>query len=163
MEQYRHQNPDIENINAILANLKQRNVLPNQSNLFGVGMSQGSGFCSLITALNNYKAGALYCVPGISAVFYQSSVPILWTISRNDVSEEPTRLTDSYANYKKLAGRGIRAEFYVNEPSPVYPERFLIIPGVDKATSNQIYDDLRKGGQVDTNGFFKANPRQSEA
>ncbi len=156
-------NPDIENINAILANLKQRSILPNQANLFGVGMSQGSGFCSLITALNNYKAGALYCVPGISAVFEQSSVPILWNISRNDVTEEPTRLVDSYANYKKLAGRGIRAEFYVNEPSPVYPERFMIIPGVDRATSNQIYNDLKNGGQLDANGFFKTNPRQSEA
>ncbi len=156
-------NPDIVNIDAILANLKQRGILPDQSKLFGVGMSQGSGFCSLITALRNYKAGALYCVPGISAVFEQSSVPILWNISRNDVTEEPTRLADSYANYKKLAGRGIRAEFYVNEPSPVYPERFLIIAGVDKATSNQIYSDLKTGGQLDANDFFKTNPRQSDA
>ncbi len=156
-------NPDITNIDAILANLKQRNILTNQANLFGVGMSQGSGFCSLITALKNYKAGALYCVPGISAVFDVSTVPILWNISRNDVTEQPTRLSDSYANYQKLSGRKIRAEFYVNEPSPVYPERFAIIPGVDAASSRQIYSDLKKGGQLDAADFFKTNPRQSDA
>ncbi|MBC8153865.1 MAG: hypothetical protein H7Z72_13230 [Bacteroidetes bacterium] len=156
-------NPDINAINAILANLKQRNIVPNLANLFGVGMSQGSGFCSLITALNGYKAGALYCVPGISAVFDQSTVPILWNIARNDVTEEPTRLADSYANYKKLIGRGIRAEFYVNEPAPIYPERFTFITGVDVATSNQIYTDLKKGNQLDAKDFFRTNPRQSEA
>jgi len=156
-------NPDITAINAVLANLKQRGILTNQTNLFGVGMSQGSGFCSLITALNGYKAGALYCVPSISAVFDQSTVPILWNISRNDVTEEPTRLTDSYANFKKLAGRGIRAEFYVNEPSPVYPERFTFIPGVDVSTSNQIYTDLKNGGQLDATDYVKTNPRQSDA
>ncbi|MBC7922463.1 MAG: hypothetical protein H7Z75_15390 [Ferruginibacter sp.] len=156
-------NPDINAINAILANLKQRAILPDQGNLFGVGMSQGSGFCSLITALNRYQAGALYCVPGIGAVMDATTVPLLWNISRNDVAEEPTRLADAYANYQKLAGRGIRAEFYVNEPSPVYPERFTAIPGVDRATSNQIYDELKKGGQLDANNFFRTNPRQSEA
>ncbi|GAB3222633.1 alpha/beta hydrolase family protein [Spirosoma arcticum] len=156
-------NPDINAINAVLATLKQRAILLDQTNLFGVGMSQGSGFCSLITALNSYKAGALYCVPGISAVFDQSTVPILWNISRNDVAEEPTRLADSYANYKKLAGRGIRAEFYVNEPSPVYPKRFTIVPGVDKATSILLHNDLKKGEQLDSNDFFRTNPRQSDA
>lgn len=156
-------NPDINAINGILASLKQRNILPNQANLFGVGMSQGSGFCSLITYLNSYRAGALYCVPGLNAVFDQSTVPILWAMSRNDVTEEPTRLSDAYANYKKLSGRGIRAEFYINEPSPVYPERFTYIPGVDVATSNQIYNDLKQGGQLDAANFFTTNPRQSDA
>ncbi len=156
-------NPDIVNIDAILANLKQRNILTNQANLFGVGMSQGSGFCSVITYLKNFKAGALYCVPGIGQVFDISTVPVIWAISRNDVTEEPTRLADSYTNYGKLAARKIRAEFYVNEPSPIYPERFTTIPGVDVASSNQIYTDLKKGGQLDANDFFKTNPRQTDA
>ncbi len=156
-------NPDIVNIDAILANLKQRNILVNQTNLLGVGMSQGSGFCSLITYLKNYKAGALYCVPGISQVFDVSTVPVIWNISRNDVSEEPTRLADSYNNYKKLSARKIRSSFYINEPSPFYPERCTIIAGVDAASSKQIYNDLKKANWLDDKDFVKNNPRQSDS
>ena len=156
-------NPDILNIDAILANLKQRNILTNQANLFGVGMSQGAGFCSLITYLKNFKSGALYCVPGLGPVFDVSTVPVIWNMSRNDVTEEPTRLADGYTNFLKLSNRKIRSEFYANEPSPMYPERFTTIPGVDVATSNQIYNDLKKGGHLDANDFVKVNPRQSEA
>jgi Divergent InlB B-repeat domain len=155
-------NVDIANIDIILNSLQTSSIIANKP-LYGVGMSQGSGFCSLITYLKNYKAGALYCVPGISQVFDVSNVPVIWNMALKDVTEDPNRLTSATTNYNKLLARSIPASYYVNQPTPVYPSRFTIIPGVDLAGSTAIYNALKAAGHLDAKGFFTIDPRLSSS
>jgi hypothetical protein len=154
---------DIANIDVILNSLQTSNVIAVGKPLYGIGMSQGSGFCSLITYVKNYKAGALYCVPGISSVFDVSTVPIIWNMARKDVTEEPNRLIDSKANFDKLQARSIPSVYYINEPTPLYASRFTIIPEIDLAGSTSIYNGLKNAGYLDAKGFFNTDPRLSSA
>ena len=153
-------NVDISNIDIILSSLQTSGIITNKP-MYGVGMSQGSGFCSLITYLKNYKAGALYCVPGISQIFDNSTVPVIWNMALKDITEDPNRLTSALTNYNKLLARSIPASYYVNEPTPVYPSRFTIISGVDIAGSTAIYNALKSAGYMDAKGFFTVDPRLS--
>lgn len=153
---------DIANIDVILSSLQTSGVITNKP-LYGVGMSQGSGFCSLISYVKNYKAGALYCVPGISPIFDNSTVPVIWNMALKDITEDPNRLTTALTNYNKLLARSIPASYYVNQPTPVYPSRFTIIPGIDLAGSTAIYSSLKNAGYLDAKGFFNTDPRLSSA
>lgn len=68
---------DIANIDAILNTLQTNGIIAANKPKYGIGMSQGSGFCSLIAYVKQYKAGALYCLGGIDQVFGVSTVPII--------------------------------------------------------------------------------------
>jgi hypothetical protein len=155
-------NIDIENIAIILSNLQNRSLISSAKPLFAVGMSQGGGFASLISALENYNAAALYCIPGISSVFEESNVPVIWNMAENDVTEEPTRLQDAEDNYLVLKSRGIACSFYVNPPSPLNPILFRFIDDVTETIATDIYESLKINNWLDTNHYFTVNPRQNE-
>ncbi|MBC7934245.1 MAG: hypothetical protein H7Y86_02635, partial [Rhizobacter sp.] len=154
---------DIANIDIILNTLQTSGVIVAGKPLYGVGMSQGSGFCSIITALKNYNAGALYCLGGIDQVFDQSTVPIIWNMAAKDLTEDPNRLVTAKANYDKLAARGIGSAFNINDPTPLYPARFTIAPNISITASTEIYNGLKAGGYLDAKGFLNFDPRVNNA
>jgi hypothetical protein len=149
---------DISNIMAILDTLRGRGLLSASTRLFGVGMSQGSGFTSMIACVKGFAANALYCVPGIDTAIAVTQSPTQWCIARNDTADDPLRLAKSEANCARLRGRGIGAEIFVNEPSPVVPTRFWRVPGIDSSASREIHDDLRAAGYLDGRDFLTINP-----
>jgi hypothetical protein len=154
---------DIANIDVILNSLQTSGIIAAGKPLYGVGMSQGSGFCSLITAAKNYKAGALYCLGGIDQVFNQSTAPIIWNMAAKDLTEDANRLITAKANYDKLLARGIACSYQVNEPTPLYANRFTIASNISTAASTEIYNSLKNGGYLDANGFLNIDPRLSNA
>ncbi len=154
---------DIANIDIILNSLQTGGVTAAGKPLYGVGMSQGSGFCSIITALKNYKAGALYCLGGIDQVFDQSTAPIIWNMAAKDLTEDPNRLITAKANYDKLAARGIGSAFIINGPTPLYATRFTIAPNISITASTEIYNGLKAAGYLDAKGFLNIDPRVSNA
>jgi hypothetical protein len=156
-------NVDIANIDIILSTLQTNGVIAASKPLYGLGMSQGGGFCSLISALKNYKAAALYCVPGLDQVFTQSTVPTIWNLASKDVTQEPSRNTNAKANYDKLVGRGIAASYNVNDPSPLYASRFTFLINVNTTASTEIYNSLKNAGYIDAKGFFTLDPEVNTA
>ena len=121
---------DIANIDVIISSLQTSGILTAGKPFYGVGMSQGSGFLSLISYVKNYKAAALYCLGGIDQVFNITTVPTIWNMAKMDITEDPNRLVTANANYQKLQARTIPSSYYVNEPSPIFPNRLTIVPGI---------------------------------
>jgi hypothetical protein len=152
---------DVANIDVILNKLQTDGVIAAGKSFYGVGMSQGGGFCSLISALKKYKASALYCVPGLDQVFAQTTVPTIWNLASKDVTQEPARNANAKANYDKLIARGIAASINTNAPSPLYPSRFALLTNVNDAASTEIYNELKSGGYIDAKGFFNIDPEVS--
>lgn len=155
---------DIANIDTILGSLQSSGIIAPGKPLYGVGMSQGSGFLSLISSVKGYKAAALYCLGGIDQVFNTSTVPTIWNMAQQDITEDPNRLVTAQANYNKLQARGIPSVYYVNQPAPLYPTRFTIIPGINANGSTAIYNALKSAGYVDAKGcYLTLDPRVSQA
>lgn len=152
---------DIVNIDAIISSLQSSRIIAAEKPFYGVGMSQGSGFLSLISFAKNYKAAALYCLGGIDQIYDNTTVPTIWNMAKMDVTEDPTRLVTANANYQKLQTRTIPSAYYVNEPSPIFPNRFTIIPGIDSNGSAAIYNSLKNAGYINAKGYFTIDPRVS--
>ncbi len=51
--------------------------------------------------------------------------------------------------------------FYINQPSPVYPARFAYVPGLSTANAQTIFIWMQTQGCIDSNGKILANPYQS--
>lgn len=154
---------DIANVDTIFASLQSSGIIASGKPVYGVGMSQGSGFLSLISSVKSYKAAALYCLGGIDQVFNTSTVPTIWNMARKDITEDPNRLTTAQANYNKLQSRGIASSYYVNEPTPLYTTRFTIALGIDAAGSTAIFNALKAAGYIDANNYLTLDPRVSQA
>ncbi len=152
---------DIANIDVIISSLETSGIIAANKPKYGVGMSQGSGFCSLITFVKNYKASALYCLGGIDQIFNTSTIPTIWNMARKDITEDPNRLTTANANFQKLQQRTIPSQYYVNEPTPLNINRFTIVPGITTAGSLSIFNALKNAGYLDANNYFNIDPRVS--
>ena len=152
---------DIANIDIILNSLTTNGVIASGKPFYGVGMSQGSGFLSLISSVKNYKAAALYCLGGIDQIYDNSTIPTIWNMAQKDITEDPNRLVTANANYQKLQNRTIPSVYYVNEPSPLAPNRFTIIPGIDANGSVAIFNALKSAGYINAKGYFTIDPRVS--
>ena len=152
---------DISNIDAIIISLQTSGIIATGKPFYGVGMSQGSGFCSLISYVKNYKAAALYCLGGIDQIYDNTTVPTIWNMAKLDITEDPNRLVTANANYQKLQTRTIPSAYYVNEPSPISPNRFTIIPGIDASGSTAIFNALKSAGYINAKGYFTIDPRVS--
>jgi len=51
--------------------------------------------------------------------------------------------------------------FYMNPPSPAYPARFALIPGLSTSTAQAIFTWMQSQGCIDANGNILSNPYQS--
>lgn len=152
---------DIANIDVIINSLQTSGMIAAGKPFYGVGMSQGSGFLSLISTVKNYKAAALYCLGGIDQIYDNTTVPTIWNMAKLDITEDPNRLVSAKANYQKLQTRTIPSAYYVNEPTPIFPNRFTIIPGIDASGSAAIYNSLKTAGYINAKGYFTIDPRVS--
>jgi len=151
-------NIDIANIAVILSSLQTNGIIANGKPLYGVGMSDGSAFCSLITYLNGYKASALYCYGGIEKVFPLTTVPTIWNMASMDITDDPNRQISAMANYNVLKSRGIACIYHVNQPTPLYASRFTINSAISSDASTSIYNALKNAGLLDAKGFLKTDP-----
>ena len=152
---------DIANIDIIISSLESSGIIIANKPKYGVGMSQGSGFCSLISFVKNYKASALYCLGGIDQIYNSSTIPTIWNMALKDITEDPNRLTTANANYQKLQQRSIPSQYYVNQPTPLNENRFTFIPGISSAGSLSIFNALKGAGYLDSNNYFNTDPRVS--
>ena len=154
---------DITNIDAIISSLQSSGVIASGKPFYGVGMSQGSGFLSLISFVKNYKAASLYCLGGIDQVFNTSTIPTIWNMAQKDITEDPNRLTTANANFQKLQGRTIPSAYYVNQPNPLLANRLTVVPGIDSSGSIAIINAFKNVGYIDAKNFVTIDPRVSQA
>lgn len=157
-------NPDITNIGAIIATLRSRGLIAADTPLLAQGTSRGGAFSSEAAYFLNFRATAIYIAFGINAVMQKTGVPTIFCMAANDDQElvGPEGNQTAYTQFLDLQERGIAADYYLNQPSPVYPERFWRIPGLNADDSRSIYAVLKDEGFLDARDLLTESPRESD-
>lgn len=154
-------NPDITNVQTAIASFVARGLMTNQTPIFASGISNGGGFAPRVSLFLGFRGTAIYIATSNATIMQNTGSATIWNIMRNDSTLAPGSVEEAFSNYSILRGRGIRAEYNVLEPSPVFPERFRRIPGLTAADSNAIYDALKSNGFLDRRDLLVQNPNTS--
>jgi dienelactone hydrolase len=155
-------NPDIQNVQDVLNTFISQGLMSSSTPVFAAGMSNGGGVAPTLSLALGFKATAVYCAPGKQDVFSVTSVPTTWNLAQNDTSVSP-KSSHAFSNYQTLLSRGIDTDYFVNQPSPLYPFRFAAIPELTTDDSQIIYEAFVNANPplLDTNGYLLADPTTS--
>lgn len=150
-------NVDYANIKIITDTLYNRGITDRSKPRYSLGMSNGGNFSAALSFLYHYKAGISYCAPAGSVVASSSTVPFQFCMARFDNNENvgPAGNAAALDNSKALTGRGICSKYFINEHSPLYPERFARNGDIDLSKSAAIFNELKAKGFLDSRNYFK--------
>jgi hypothetical protein len=68
-----------------------------------------------------------------------------------------TGKADALTNSKGLNSRGVCSKYFINDRSPVYPERFARRPDISAATSMALFNELKNNKWLTDKNYLKAN------
>lgn len=154
-------NPDIANIQSALATFRNRGWINTQTPVFASGSSFGGGFAPEVAYLFGFRGTAIFIATSSAPLVALTGVPMIWNIMQNDTTLAPGSVQTAFQNYSTLRSRGVRAEYNVLKPSPVFSARFKRIPGVTDAQSLAIYNALKSNNFLDSRDYLRANPKTS--
>ncbi len=128
--------------------------------VYFVGISQGGFFATRAAAEADrgalpftVKAVASYICPGSRAALENTAVPTIFMLARNDdVMDNGWALSD----FDLLLDRGIATQLWIQEPTPVHPDRFWGIPGLSQTDSQLLQRGLKANGLLDAQNFLLA-------
>ena len=164
--QWDHTNPpptnaDLQNVMAIIQDLRNRGLMRANEKIFALGFSNGAVFSSYIAHLANWAAAACYSATGLENWILTTTIPHIWSFGVNESSGNPTQMQRTYEHYLNLVSRGIPARHSFFYPSPVFPKRFQRIFGMTEADSLAIYNSLKNAGKLDGFDHQIISPRVS--
>lgn len=146
------QNPDIAATTVTLDQLPNR-TLP----LFTLGVGNGGTFASGLASAEEYRATALFSAPPSENSGSNAPPPHIFCLAEND-PEAGTVNKESFNYYQWLLGQGVKSQYAIHSPSPLYPQRFARIKGIDTATSRQIFAEITRESALNTRGYLTESP-----
>ncbi|MEP6902267.1 MAG: hypothetical protein ABJA66_10985 [Actinomycetota bacterium] len=155
-------NVDINNVQAIINSFISRGFITTNTPIFSTGMSNGGAFSPRVAYALQFKAAAIYCAPG-STFINITNIPTIWNMEQYDDNDNVGSAGNAtaFTNSQILANRGIIAQYNLNIPSPVYPQRFARIPGLTLSDSQTIYNSLKNNGFLDRDNYLSEDPNTS--
>lgn len=152
-------NVDFGNIKAIRDTFYARGYTTPAIPLYSIGMSNGGAFSSCLSYLYKFKSGVSYCAQAYKLVFDMSTTPYQFCMAKNDDQSEvgATGNADALTNSNGLNSRGVCSKYFINDRSPVYPERFARRPDISASTSTALFNELKNNNWLTGKNFIKAN------
>ena len=149
-------NIDYANIKIITDVFYSRGVTNRSKLRYSVGMSNGGNFSSYLSSLFSYKAGVSYCAQSGAPIALSSVTPLQFCMARFDNNENvgPTGNANALTNSQTLTGRGICSKYYMQEHSPLYPERFARKGDITIAKSTSVFNELKSKGYLNSKNYF---------
>lgn len=149
-------NIDYANIKIITDTFYNRGITNRSKFRYSAGMSNGGNFSAALSLLFNYKAGVSYCAPAGSPVALVSTIPFQFCMARFDNNENvgPTGNANALSNSQTLTSRGICSKYYMQEHSPLYPERFARKGDITIAKSTAVFNELKSKGFLNNKNYF---------
>ncbi len=149
-------NVDFANIKIITDTFYNRGVTSRSKLRYSVGMSNGGNFSTYLCTLFNYKAGISYCAPSGNPIASSTNTPIQFCMQRYDNNENvgPTGNASALTNSQTISGRGICSKYFINEHSPLYPERFARRGDITVAKSIAVFNEIKAKGFLDNKNYF---------
>jgi hypothetical protein len=161
---FRADNVDLLNLEALFASLEARGVLAADTPKFALGMSAGGAFSHFLGTVAaspvadrfprlRFEAVVSYCADTGPRPATLSTTPSAWFMCGAEDHPEVSN-TEARANSERLAARGIPTLYVEHPATPLYDERFSRIEGIPLATSSAMAAELRAAGFVDAGGFL---------
>jgi hypothetical protein len=153
-------NVDIVNIQTCLNYLTGLGLINANTPLFVAGMSDGGDFAPYAAYVYNCKGCAIWCSGGNNQMTFTTTLtPTIWCLAQYDDDYLHTSfLSIAQSNLSSLTSRGIAGSIHEHPASPVYPGRFLRIPGLAQSDSESIYNSLQSNGFLDANNYLVSDP-----
>jgi len=149
-------NVDFANLKIITDTFYNRGVTSRSKFRYSAGMSNGGNFSASVSYLFSYKAGVSYCAPSGNPIATVSTIPFQFCMARFDNNENvgPTGNANALTNSQTLTSRGICSKYYVQEHSPLYPERFARKGDITIAQSTSVFNELKSKGFLTNKNYF---------
>jgi hypothetical protein len=149
-------NVDYANIKILTDSFYNRGVTSRTKFRYSAGMSNGGNFSSYLSALFSYKAGISYCAPSGAAIAAITNTPFQFCMARFDNHENvgPTGNANALVNSQTMTNRGICSKYYMQEHSPLYPERFARKGDITVARSIALFNELKSKGFLNAKNYF---------
>lgn len=158
-------NADVLNVKASINYFISLGLMTTNTPKYSTGMSDGGGFAPKPAYYLGFNACSIWCAAGAPlAAFNVSTVPTIWSLAQNDdLYNHTTFLQDSQTGLASLGAQHppVLGELRENTPSPVYPRRFMRIPGFTAAYSQMIYNDLKNNGFLNAQDYLLTDPNTS--
>lgn len=149
-------NIDLQNIKVVRDTLIKSNwKIKSEWPQYAVGLGNGGAFASLAAMVYDWSAVASFCEEGEELLFQETTVPTRWNMAMYD---QDTMVSNSqaYANYQTLVSRGICAEYWEQDRSPLYPERFERAI-CDEEKSAALFQELEDNNHLSQGGWVKGS------
>lgn len=149
-------NVDYANIRIITDTFYNRGLINRSLPRYSIGMSDGGFFSAALSNIYQFKAGVQYCSQGPSNIMSVTNVPIQFCMARFDSNPSigATGNADALSYSKSLNARGVCSKYFINERSPIYPERFARTGVIPINISISIFDELKSNGLLDNKNYF---------
>lgn len=149
-------NVDFANLKIITDTFYNRGITNRSKFRYSAGMSNGGNFSASVSYLFSYKAGISYCAPSGNPIATLSTIPFQFCMARFDNNENvgPTGNANALANSQTLTSRGICSKFFMQEHSPLYPERFARKGDITLAKSAALFNELKAKGYLTNKNYF---------
>ena len=155
-------NIDLQNIQKLSQDISTITSVPSDGLRLAVGISNGGAFSITVGAALSFDAVTSLCGVGREAVFLQTQTPTQWLMCGNDTNETVSSQRDQWEDgTNSLQERGIRTDYGVFPPSPMYSERFMRI-GTTQEESQSAVEELRANDVLDENNFLLFSPKDIE-
>ena len=148
-------NVDYANIKIITDTFYNRGVTNRNKFRYSAGMSNGGNFSAYLSAYYKYKAAISYCAQA-GAVALTTQTPLQFCMARFDNNENvgPTGNANALTNSQMITNRGICSKYYMQEHSPLYPERFARKGDITITQSNSVFNELKSKGFLTNKNYF---------
>lgn len=149
------ENPDLQIVRAVLTAFLDRRLIARGEPVYALGAAGGGNFAARVAQSLPCKAAAIFFAPGFLPAGY--AVPTIWLMAQNEARGQPQAL----AAYTRLLHDQVPAKFEINDASPVFPQRFHRIRGVDPEQSRAIYAFLKEKRYLDAGEMLAQDPEAS--
>lgn len=148
-------NIDLVNIRNITDTFYNRGTTNRSRLRYTLGMSNGGFFSGIVSYAFKFKAGISYCAPS-GALVGVSSIPLQYCMQRDDNNPNVGPVGNAIAlnNSQTLSSRGICSKYFINEHSPLYPQRFARRSDISIATSAAIFNELKNKGYLNSKNYY---------
>jgi hypothetical protein len=134
-------NNDYKNCELIIAELKNRNIISENENIYAIGNSNGGLFAQGFADLFAAKACVVFnAQPNIHISADKQTTPIMFNVNVNDISVNSSinqLFVDSLKNVSKCAS------IHYTRATPLYPEAFARTRMIPMDLSIKLFDELK--------------------
>ena len=149
-------NVDYANIRIITDTFYNRGVTDRSKPRYSIGMSDGGFFSGALSYMYHFKAAVQYCAQGSTNLMQITSIPTQFCMMANDNNSSVGSAgnAEALSDFNSLTGRGVCSKYFINERSPVYPERFARSGAISTTQSVAIYNELKSKGYIDNKSYY---------